>query len=189
MLVRIHISSIKEVPPTWHAMQVKRRSDSSEQGELPCAGRWLGYSDREPDALTRQLRRRRNLLIYTLRWLGWEISFAIYFFAVFLACDFVLVWPIFGDFLALLVLVVSVFFTFFVSSLIVFLYVGLFVFLSSVHLSFSHVVLLSFCPSVLHCHCPPVLPFYYTTQAQSVSVTKGNPFLKCVGSIKWALSK
>ena len=80
-------------------------------------------------------------------------------------------------------------FYFFVSSLIVFLYVGLFVFLSSVHLSFSHVVLLSFCPSVLHCHCPPVLPFYYTTQAQSVSVTKGNPFLKCVGSIKWALSK
>ena len=111
------------------------------------------------------------------------------FLLFFLACDFVLVWPIFGDFLALVVLVVSVLFTFFVSSLIVFLYVGLFVFLSSVHLSFSHVVLLSFCPSVLHCHCPPVLPFYYTTQAQSVSVTKGNPFLKCVGSIKWALSK
>ena len=82
------------------------------------------------------------------------------------------------------------FLLFFVSSLIVFLYVRLFVCLSF--------CLLSICPSLTLSSFPFVrlssiaivlLSFFYPTQAQSVSVTRGSPFLKCVGSIKWALSK
>ena len=102
-----------KVPPTWQTMQIvdeTRRTVRREKCHVlegtsaaQTGNRMLSRGNSEDDAICS-----------STRWIGWEISFTIYFFVFFfLVRDSVLVWPIFGDFWALMVLVVSVFFTFY----------------------------------------------------------------------------